>query len=291
MARKTTATGGKAVHPALYSWREQLPATFVRLLAYLGGIAVLSVAAARIFGPAPATPTQPLLQSKWIDIEKTFPAFALSIPEAADMPSNYAIRRNAAGDGRKDILNLGEPTGDAPFLQVTIYRLGSEMAGFPLPQSDLVAQAASVGPVTAFRTEQPLASKFGALSVAAFDVGIPPRHCLGFLRDFNEPRLQLSGRFCQGGAEYIRTLHACLCARPPDIVVRRQRAEDRRLVCEGRAQARLLRPARSHPDADAEIQIALEGARRPPRAAPHRSLDGLPHTSQTSCDAPARPVS
>ena len=201
---------GKAVHPALYSWREQLPAIFVRLLAHLGGIAVLSVAAARIFGPAPATPTQPLLQSKWIDIEKTFPAFALSIPEAADMPSNYAIRRNAAGDGRKDILSLGEPTGDAPFLQVTIYRLGSEMAGFPLPQSDLVAQAASVGPVTAFRTEQPLASKFGALSVAAFDVGIPPRHCLGFLRDFNEPRLQLSGRFCQGGAEYIqRSTLAC----------------------------------------------------------------------------------
>jgi len=29
MARKTTATGGKAVHPALYSWREQLLATFV----------------------------------------------------------------------------------------------------------------------------------------------------------------------------------------------------------------------------------------------------------------------
>ncbi len=196
------------MHPALYSWREQLPATFVRLLAYLGGIAVLSVAAARIFGPAPAT--QAPLPSRWIDIEKPFPAFALSIPEAADVPSTYAIRRNAAGDGRKDILSLGEPEGEAPFLQVTIYRLGSEIAGFPLPQSDLLAQAAGVGPVTAFRTEPPLASKFGALSVAAFDVGTPPRHCLGFLRDFADPRLQLSGRFCQGGAEYIqRSTLAC----------------------------------------------------------------------------------
>jgi len=34
------------MHPALYSWREELPATLVRLLAYLGGIVLLSVAAA-----------------------------------------------------------------------------------------------------------------------------------------------------------------------------------------------------------------------------------------------------
>jgi hypothetical protein len=197
------------VHPALYSWREQLPANFVRLLAYLGGVAVLSVAAARIFGPAPATTTQPL-QSRWIEIEKPFPAFALSIPEANDVPSNYVVRRQAAGDGRKDIVSLGEPTGEAPFLQVEIYRAGNETAGFPLPQIDLAAQAASVGPVAAIRMEQPLASKFGALSVAAFDVGTPPRHCLGFLRNFADPHLQLSGHFCQGGADYIqRATLAC----------------------------------------------------------------------------------
>ena len=37
------------MHPALHSWREELPAAFVRLLAYLGGIAVLSIAAAQLF--------------------------------------------------------------------------------------------------------------------------------------------------------------------------------------------------------------------------------------------------
>ena len=36
------------MHPALHSWREELPATFVRVLAYLGGIAVLSIGAAQI---------------------------------------------------------------------------------------------------------------------------------------------------------------------------------------------------------------------------------------------------
>ena len=39
----------KAMHPALHSWHEELPSALVRLLAYLGGIAVLSMAAAQVF--------------------------------------------------------------------------------------------------------------------------------------------------------------------------------------------------------------------------------------------------
>jgi uncharacterized integral membrane protein len=35
------------MHPALHSWRQELPSTIVRLLAYLGGIAVISMAAAQ----------------------------------------------------------------------------------------------------------------------------------------------------------------------------------------------------------------------------------------------------
>ena len=30
-----------------------------------------------------------------------------------------------------------------------------------------------------------------------------PRRCLGFVRTYSDPRLQLSGWFCQGGAEFI----------------------------------------------------------------------------------------
>src|SRR5574337_888763 len=40
------------MHPALHSWREELPNTFVRLLAYLGGAAALSMAAAAVVSAA-----------------------------------------------------------------------------------------------------------------------------------------------------------------------------------------------------------------------------------------------
>ena len=96
--------------PALHSWREELPAAFVRALAYLGGGAVLSMVAAQIFQSTPvitaATAIHP--QPEWTEIERPFPAFALTIPEAADVPSSYAIRRHADGGGRKDILTLGD---------------------------------------------------------------------------------------------------------------------------------------------------------------------------------------
>jgi hypothetical protein len=41
------------MYPAQYYWREELPATLVRLLAYLGGIVLLSVVAAQFRHPRP----------------------------------------------------------------------------------------------------------------------------------------------------------------------------------------------------------------------------------------------
>jgi hypothetical protein len=36
------------MHPALCSWREKLPTSFVRFLAYLGAVALLSIGAAHV---------------------------------------------------------------------------------------------------------------------------------------------------------------------------------------------------------------------------------------------------
>ena len=200
------------MHPALQTWRDVLPAAFVRLLAYLGGVAVLSIAAAQVFQSPPVmqavTPTH---HSEWIEIERPFPAFALSIPEAADLPFRYAIRRHADGGGRKDILALGDPDGVAPYLQVEIYRPGGETRRFAAPKVAIVESAAALGPVAAAPAGEPLASKFGPLSIVAFDTAQgPARHCLGFVRAYDEPLLQLSGWFCQGGAAPIeRSTLAC----------------------------------------------------------------------------------
>jgi hypothetical protein len=203
------------MHPALHSWREELPSILVRLLAYLSGLLVLSVAAAQIFQSAPAIRATTDARPEWIEIERPFPAFALSIPEANDVPSSYAIRRHAEGGGRKDILTLGEPNSVSPYLQVEIYRPGSEISRFAGPKATIAAAADPLGPVALRRAEEPLASKFGPLMIVAFETSKgEARHCLGFVRDYDDPRLQLSGWFCQGGADFIeRSTLACALER------------------------------------------------------------------------------
>ena len=199
------------MHPALHSWRDDLPAALIRLLAYLAALALLSIGAAQFFQSKPVMDAiTPADRPAWIAIERPFPAFALSIPEAADAPSGYAIRRHGDGGGRKDILTLGEADSAAPYLQVEIYRPGSEIAGFTQPQAEIAANAAFLSPVNVTRDDQPLDSKFGPLSLVSFATGSnAPRQCLGFVRTYDDPRLQISGWFCQDGTLVERSTLAC----------------------------------------------------------------------------------
>jgi hypothetical protein len=198
------------MHPALHCWREELSDAMVRWLAYLCGIVVLSVAAAHSFQARPAMRAEPAPQSQWVEIGKPFPAFALAIPEAADTPAHYAIRRDRQGGGRKDILTLGEPDGADPYLQVEIYRAGGEITRFPTPAATIAADAAALGPVDMQPSAAPLASKFGPLTIVTFTTsqGLS-RHCLGFVRAYDDPKLQLSGWFCRGGELIERATLSC----------------------------------------------------------------------------------
>ena len=192
------------MHPALQSWRDELPSSFVRFLAYLGAIAILSIAAARVSQPPIINGVEPIHKSEWIEIERPFPAFALSIPEAADVPEIYAIRRHAEGSGRKDILALGDEDSVAPYLQVEIYRPGYEIRRFGNAKTEIIESAAALGPIEVKVADETLASKFGPLTVATFVTSQgTPRSCLAFVRAYSDPRLQISGWFCQGGNEFI----------------------------------------------------------------------------------------
>ena len=85
------------MHPALRLWRDELSFRLVRFLAYLGGVAVLSSVSSHLFqSPKVMGAITPVHPPEWIDVERPFPAFALSIPEAADAPAKYAVRRHAA---------------------------------------------------------------------------------------------------------------------------------------------------------------------------------------------------
>lgn len=199
------------MHPALHSWREELAPALVRVLAYVGGTAVLSIAAAHIFQSPPAMSPIAIVHSPWVEIERPFPAFALSIPEATNVPFHYVIRRHTEGGGRKDILELGEPDSVAPYLQVEVYRPGSEIRRFTGPKATIAADASALGPMALQHGAEPLTSKFGPLEVVAFETskGVA-RYCLAFVRNYDEPMLQLSGWFCQGGAEFVeRSTLAC----------------------------------------------------------------------------------
>jgi hypothetical protein len=58
-----------------------------RNLAYVGGIAVLSMAETQIFQSPPVmSAIKPIHHLEWIEIERPFAAFARSIPEADDVP-------------------------------------------------------------------------------------------------------------------------------------------------------------------------------------------------------------
>jgi len=106
---------------------------------------------------------------------------------------------------------LASRTAFRPNLQVEIYRSGSEIRRFADAEAAIAAAAAALGPIALQIAEEPLASKFGPLSIVAFETSKgTPRHCLAFVRAYDNPRLQLSGWFCQGGALSIeRSTLAC----------------------------------------------------------------------------------
>jgi len=199
------------MHPALHSWREELPANVVRLMAYVGGLVVLSIAAAQVFQSTPLkSPIAGVDRSNWTTIEKPFPAFTLAIPEAAGQPETYTIRRHATGNGRKDILGLGAPDGSTPYLRVEVYRAGGETSHFAAAADTIAADAEALGPVNLASVAEPVASKFGPISLVTFETSqAPHRYCLGFARTYDDPLLQLSGWFCQGDSYVPDSTLAC----------------------------------------------------------------------------------
>jgi hypothetical protein len=199
------------MHPVLHSWREDLSGHFVRVMSYVGGVALLSIVATQfVQSPPVKSVITPIHQSQWIEIERPFPAFDLSIPEAAGQPSSYAIRRHATGNGRKDVLSLGNPAGVTPYLQVEIYRPGGELERFGPAALQIETDAVALGPTDLQVIEAPLASKFGPLTLVTFQASKgAARQCLGFVRAYTDPLLRLSGWFCQGGELVRESTLAC----------------------------------------------------------------------------------
>jgi len=211
----------------------ELYATLARLFVYcaaLGafGLVLTEVASRGTVATQAAAPD-------WVEVNKPFPAFAMAMPDF-ETP-RYAIWRQANGGARKDILTFGEGGGASAVVE--LHRAGAESdAGEP---DDITAS------ISELRLSRPIAprtieTKFGAILVEAFTDDAPDgaRSCLRFTRAFEEPRLEISGWFCNGGPEVVdRGALACALDRlsllsaggEPKLATLFARAELKRSFC------------------------------------------------------------
>ena len=106
------------MQPASYSIPGDIRATLARILVYMGGLALLAVAAAGFVqserGPLASIPSPNLA---WTAAEKPYPAFELLMPEFNGSAFNYAILRRSADNARKDVMTWGEPAIRGPLCQ------------------------------------------------------------------------------------------------------------------------------------------------------------------------------
>ena len=136
------------MQPASYSIPDDIRATLVRLLAYMGGLAILAVAAASFFA-APADIVAALGSASaqrpaWSTIERPYPAFELLLPELIGGTYNYAIQRRAKDGARKDMLNWGEPAEAGPYVMVEIYRPAAASDRFLDASSEIATRIVSL---------------------------------------------------------------------------------------------------------------------------------------------------
>src|ERR1700729_2277719 len=198
-------TGG-AVYRGSRSVPADIGATIVRILAYMGALAILAVAAASIFRtPASVAAVDPPSQPKWTTIERPHPAFELLMPELAGSAFNYAILRRDADGARKDVLTWGEPAGAGPYVTVEIYRPGTEGEHFIDPSSEIALRILEFPVTDDVKPAGQIDSKFGPLPLVDFAVAPSgrERRCLGFARAFDKPAMQIAGWYCSAGREVV----------------------------------------------------------------------------------------
>lgn len=178
-------------------------ATFVRILAYMGALAILAMAAASLFRtPAGIAAIRPAPLPEWINVGRPRPAFDMQMPELAAESFNYAILRRNADNARKDVLSWGEPTGNGPYVLVEIYRPGTASERFIDAPSEIAARIVGFTITDDVKLAGRIDSKFGAVSLVDFAIAVPGTHngrqrrCLGFARPFDDPPLQIAGWYC-----------------------------------------------------------------------------------------------
>lgn len=184
------------VRPAVYSFADECTAVAGRMLAYMGCLAVLAMAAVTAFEHleldwTPAATSKP----GWMVVDRSYPAFAVTQPDKAGITAAYEIQRHPEG-GRKDSLRW-MPAEGRPIAELELYRFGGEatdhgsVADVTL-RMDPGGSRETVGAGI-------IDSKFGPVALFGLaDARKDARRCLGFTRTFDAANLRISGWSCQG---------------------------------------------------------------------------------------------
>jgi hypothetical protein len=225
--------------PLLALFAGELHATLLRVFIYACAVGVLGLGVTEfVTRSRGAVAALPAPQQEWVTVARPLAAFALSIPEVSETP-HYAIQRHVSGVGRKDVFTFGDLTAGAS-ATVEIHRPGAE-AEHP---GDVDTTASIPGLRLSQKTDAPdtIDTKFGPVTLNEFTERTPDgtRRCLRFARAFEDPRLTISGTFCNAGVELVdRGIIVCAldrltllsAASEPKIGALFARAEFKRSFC------------------------------------------------------------
>jgi hypothetical protein len=187
-------------------------AVFVRLMAYVCGVAVLALIAADLYAhlntePAVLPSPVPVTRPGWVAASRPRPAFALRSGDFQGTTESYEIFRRPGG-ARKDILRWTADGEKIPVVEIEIDRPGSAAEHLASPAADL-ARRMGLSIVTEPETAGVVETKFGPVTL--WRLPDAPPACLGFAKDFDkgEPRLRISGWACKADSPSRYRLIGC----------------------------------------------------------------------------------
>jgi hypothetical protein len=264
---------GGAVQPASYSVPGDIGATLARIVAYIGGLALIAVAAVGFFQGERGRPAavSPAPASAWTAAEKPYPAFELLMPELGGSPFNYAILRRNSDGARKDVMTWGDPSLGQPYAMVEIFRPGAGAEPFLDASSEIAARIIDHTVADDVKPAGAAGSKFGPMPLVDFAIAPQGRlkRCLGFAHAFTEPFMQIAGWYCSAGAEVVnRATVACLIDRLTMVSADVQtadffaRAEVKRTFCGQRSPILAATPERTGsiaPEKASKLKSMLRG--------------------------------
>jgi hypothetical protein len=208
-----------SIHPALNGFAAECAATLTRLMAYVGVLGLLAMAALHFWDELPdAAPPEPAAKAGWSLASRSYPAFAVSPLDLSDKTETYEIFRHPEG-GRKDVLRWtaqGSALAGKPVAELEIYRPSGEFDPSDVANAEIAARMNPQGDPKGDRQGSPgleaagvIDSKFGAVALlrtsshanGAKEVAKP---CLGFIKRLGDPNLQISGWTCQGDGSPVR---------------------------------------------------------------------------------------